>query len=75
MEIRVSATAIEKNCLNCIRCESVLDVRTGMEWHRCLLDRDMRVNRRMHCEDWTGMVTTKPDGKGGCNHGKDMGKI
>lgn len=47
------SAAFGKNCLSCTRCETVFDTRTGKEWHRCSLDRDMRVNRRMHCDEWT----------------------
>lgn len=59
---REEPAASGKNCLSCTRCETVFDTRTGKEWHRCSLDRDMRVNRRMHCDEWTGMVTINGTG-------------
>jgi hypothetical protein len=55
-------TAMEKNCLNCMYGEVVHEcqteggqkpmIRTGKAYSRCGLDRELRVNERMHCEAW-----------------------
>ena len=53
---------MEKNCLNCMYREVVHEcqteggqkpmIRTGKAHSRCGLDRELRVNERMHCEAW-----------------------
>ena len=53
--------------MNCSRRIAVAEVATGRTSYRCGLDREMKVNRRMHCEAWsartafaaaTGSMTT-----------------
>jgi len=49
---------MERNCMNCVNREAVVNCQSGRRHYRCSLDREMRVNRRMHCEEWADRVTT-----------------
>lgn len=41
--------------MNCLRAEGAVDAATGRKRWCCSLDREMPVNRRMHCEGWRGL--------------------
>ena len=47
---------MEKNCMNCSLRTITIEPATGREYSRCTLN-DIRVNRRMHCEEWSDKVT------------------
>ena len=55
--------------MNCRNRIAVQEMETGRTAYRCGLDREMRVNRRMHCEKWNGR-TTFAIGTGGIRHEK-----
>lgn len=48
---------MKRSCMNCTNREATLNCLTGKMGYRCSLDREMRVNRRMCCEEWSGQVT------------------
>lgn len=45
--------------MNCANREAVLDM-AGRRFYRCSLDREMRVNRRMHCQEWSDQLVIRP---------------
>lgn len=47
---------MEKYCINCIHKELAADEKTGKEYYRCSLDMELRINKRMYCEEF---CTTK----------------
>lgn len=48
---------MERNCMNCANSETAVNCQSVEQHYRCSLDRSMRVNRRMCCEEWTGRAT------------------
>ncbi len=53
---------MKKSCLNCAKSDKVFDINTKNVRHVCSLDKNLRVNGRMHCEEWSTRLVSSSFG-------------